>query len=160
MEFKNLWNAVFQTLKLAVMKKFKFTIRGNDYDVEIKKFEDGLAKLEVNGTAYNVELQEEELTSKTPVLVRSVIKRPANAHKIKKTNPGLFKVIAPLPGNILQVFVKEGDEVKKDEPLLMYEAMKMENKLLAEKDGIVKSIKVIVGDAVLQNDLLIELELS
>ena len=45
------------------MKKFKFTIQGNDYEVEIKKFEDGLAKLEVNGTAYNVELQEEERTS-------------------------------------------------------------------------------------------------
>ena len=95
MELKNLWNTVFQTLKLAVMKKFKFTIRGNDYEVEIKKFEDGLAKLEVNGTAYNVELQEEEHTSKTPVLVRSVIQRPENAHKIKKTKPGLFKVIAP-----------------------------------------------------------------
>jgi len=147
-------------VKNRVMKKFKFTIRGNDYEVEIKKFEDGLAKLEVNGTAYNVELQEEEQTSKTPVLVRSVIQRPENAHKIKKTNPGLFKVIAPLPGNILQVFVKEGDEVKKDDPLLLYEAMKMENKLLAEKDGIVKTIKVAAGDAVLQNDLLIELELS
>jgi biotin carboxyl carrier protein len=142
------------------MKKFKFTIRGNDYEVEIKKFEDGFAKLEVNGTAYNVELQEEETTSKTPVLVRPVIQKKKDAHKIKKTNPGIFKVIAPLPGNILQVFIKEGDEVKKGAPLLLYEAMKMENKLLSEKDGIVKAIKVATGDAVLQNDVLIELELN
>ena len=142
------------------MKKFKFTIRGNDYEVEIKKFEDGLAKLEVNGTSYNVELQEEERSTKTPVLVRPVVQKAVDAHKIKKTNPGLFKVIAPLPGNILQVYVKEGDEVKKEDPLLLYEAMKMENKLLAEKDGIVQSIKVAAGAAVLQNDVLIELELN
>ena len=142
------------------MKKFKFTIRGNDYEVEIKKFEDGLAKLEVNGTAYNVELQEEERSAKTPVLVRPVVQKQADAHKIKKTNPGLFKVIAPLPGNILQVYVKVGDKVEKEMPLLLYEAMKMENKLLAEKDGTIKSLKVNAGDAVLQNDLLIELELN
>ena len=142
------------------MKKFKFTIRGNDYEVEIKKFEDGLAKLEVNGTAYNVELQEEERSTKTPVLVRPVVQKQADAHKIKKTNPGLFKVIAPLPGNILQVYVKVGDKVEKETPLLLYEAMKMENKLLAEKDGTIKSLKVNAGDAVLQNDLLIELELN
>jgi len=142
------------------MKKFKFTIRGNDYEVEIKKFEDGLAKLEVNGTAYNVELQEEERSTKTPVLVRPVVQKQADAHKIKKTNPGLFKVIAPLPGNILQVYVKVGDKVEKEMPLLLYEAMKMENKLLAEKDGTIKSLKVNAGDAVLQNDLLIELELN
>jgi biotin carboxyl carrier protein len=42
----------------------------------------------------------------------------------------------------------------------MYEAMKMENKLLAEKGGIVKSIKVQAGDSVLQDDLLIELEVN
>lgn len=142
------------------MKKFKFTIRGNEYDVEIKKFEDGIAKLDVNGTTYNVELQKQEQTSKTPVLVRSQISRKKNEHKIKKTSSGFYKVSAPLPGNIMQIFVGLGDEVKKGTPLLMYEAMKMENKLLAEKDGIVKKIKVAAGDAVLQDDLLIELELN
>ena len=83
---------------------------------------------------------------------------PANAHEIKMTEGKIFKVNAPLPGNILQVFVKVGDEVKKDDPLVLYEAMKMENTLLSEKDGIVKSIKVNTGDAVLQEDLLLELE--
>lgn len=142
------------------MKKFKFTIRGNEYDIEIKKFEDGCAKLEVNGTTYNVELQKQESRSKTPVLVRSEVSRKKNEHQIKRTNSGLFKVTAPLPGQIVQVLVNTGDEVKKGTPLLMYEAMKMENKLLAEKDGIVKTIKVGTGDSVLQDDLLIELELS
>lgn len=142
------------------MKKFKFTIRGNEYDVEIKKFEEGMAKLDVNGTTYNVELQKQEQTSKTPVLVRSEVSKKKNEHKIKKSSSSLYKVSAPLPGNILQVFVNKGDEVTKGTPMLLYEAMKMENKLLAEKDGVVKTIKVAAGDSVLQNDLLIELELN
>jgi len=140
------------------MKKFKFTIRGNEYEVEVKKLEDGLAKIEVNGTSYEVELQEE--TSKTPILVRSHIPVSKDAHRIKKSQGGLFQVKAPLPGNIMEIHVKEGDEVKKEDKLLLYEAMKMENTILAEKEGRVKSIKIKPGDAVLQDDLLIELELE
>ncbi len=142
------------------MKKFKFTIRGNEYEVEVKKLEDGLAKIEVNGTSYEVELHKEEKTSKTPILVRSPVPTSKDAHRIKKTKGGLFQVKAPLPGNILEIHVKEGDEVKKEDKLLLYEAMKMENIVLAEKAGRVKSIKIKPGDAVLQDDVLIELELE
>lgn len=142
------------------MKKFKFTIRGNEYEVDMYTIEDNIIKLEVNGTRYKVELQKEEKSSKTPVLVRSPLKTSKDAHKIAKSSDETFKVKAPLPGNILQVFVKPGDEVKKDDKLLLYEAMKMENTLQAEKEGIVKSVKVNAGDAVLQDDVLIELELT
>lgn len=141
------------------MKRFKFTISGNDYDVEVKKFENGKARIEVNGTCYNVELHKQEQTSKTPILVRSKVKTPAGSHRIQKTESTGFKVLAPLPGNIIQIMVKVGDNVKKGEPMLVYEAMKMENKLLSEKDGIIKSVKVNVGDSVLQDELLIEMEI-
>ena len=141
------------------MKKFKFKIRGNNYEVEIKDFEDGIAKLEVNGTFYKVELEKDSTIQKTPVLRRPAVARPHDAHKIKKTEGKIFKVKAPLPGNILQVFVKQGDQIKKDDPLLIYEAMKMENKLLSEKEGVVVSVKVAPGDSVLQEDVVIELEM-
>ena len=142
------------------MKKFKFTIRGNEYEVEVKNLEDGLAKIDVNGTSYEVELQKEEKTSKTPILVRHPVPTSKDAHKIKKTKGGTLQVKAPLPGNILDIYIKEGDEVKKEDKLLLYEAMKMENTILADKVGRVKSIKVKQGDTVLQNDVLIELELE
>ncbi len=142
------------------MKRFKFTISGNNYEVEIKKFDNAKARIEVNGTCYNVELHKQEQTTKTPILVRSKVKTPKGSHVIQKSESGGYRVIAPLPGNILQVLVKEGDSVKKDDKLLIYEAMKMENKLLAEKDGVVKSIKVGPGDSVLQDDVLIELEIN
>jgi biotin carboxyl carrier protein len=142
------------------MYKFKFKIRGNKYDVDVKKMEGNIAKIEVNGSCYEVELQKEATASKTPILKRSSVKHPEGSDKIKRVAEGQFKVKAPLPGNILQIFAKEGDEVKKGDKLLQYEAMKMENDMLSEKDGIISKIKVAVGDSVLQDDELMILELK
>lgn len=140
------------------MKKFSFKINGNQYDTEIKTFEDNIAHIEVNGTTYEVEVDREVKKSKTPTLVRPEVTSSRQDSKIKKnisTSPSAIK--APLPGNIIQVFVAVGDEVKKSQKLLVYEAMKMENDLLATKDGVVKSLKVAVGDSVLEGDDLIEI---
>jgi biotin carboxyl carrier protein len=142
------------------MKKFKFKIRGNSYDVEIKEFEDNIAKLEVNGTLYEVEVEQKETAkSKTPKLVRSQVETKRSDSKIKKTvSSKAAQVKAPLPGNIFKILVKEGDEIKKGDNIMIMEAMKMENNVLAEKEGTVKSIKVNEGDSVLQNDILAEIE--
>ena len=140
------------------MKKFKFTISGNQYEVEMYSLEDGIAKLEVNGTRYKVELHKVAQASKTPVLARTPLTTPKDAHIIKKSAEGFVKIKAPLPGNILQVFIKPGDAVAKGDKLLVYEAMKMENTLLSEKAGTIKTVKVKAGDSVLQEDVLIEME--
>lgn len=141
------------------MKKFKFKINGNQYDVEINDFEGQNAKVLVNGTEYNVEVEAEVAKTKTPKLARKpVVKRPGEG-EIKKTDEGAgsFKIKAPLPGNIFKLKVNVGDSVKEGDCLLIMEAMKMENNVLAEKSGTVKAIKIKEGDAVLQDDVLIEL---
>jgi biotin carboxyl carrier protein len=136
------------------MKKFTFSIHGNEYEVEIKKVEGNTAKVEVNGTLYNVELQKEIVLSKTPQLMRS----PISTHKVlEKVESAMFKVFSPLPGTIVKILVNEGAEVNIGDILLIYEAMKMENKILAEKKGIVKNMCVKAGDSILQNDLLFEI---
>ncbi len=141
------------------MKSYKFTIRGHNYDVEIQDFEDNIANIEVNGTKYAVEVQHEVKRAKIPVFIRKDVPSPARREsKIKKDISSTVLVKSPLPGNIMQVFVKPGDEVKKGDKLLMYEAMKMENMILAEKDGIIVSVKVQPGDGVLQDDVLIEMK--
>ncbi|MBI9062454.1 MAG: biotin/lipoyl-binding protein [Marinilabiliaceae bacterium] len=140
------------------MKKFEFTISGNKYQVHIKDFEDNLAQIEVNGTQYEVEVHQEMKKAKTPRLVRKEIQRKPGEGFITKKSGGAATVKAPLPGNIFKILVKEGDTVAKGDTLLVMEAMKMENNVLAEKEGTVKSIKVAVGDAVLQNDVIIEME--
>ena len=138
------------------MKNFKFTIRGKKMEVEVTKVEDNIAFLEVNGTPYEVEIHKEIKTTKTPTIVRKDLPKPAQEASAG-SNENLLQIKSPLPGNIISISVKEGDTVKKGDTLLLMEAMKMENKVLCEKDGVVKNIKVAVGQAVLQNDVLMEI---
>ena len=65
---------------------------------------------------------------------------------------------APMPGLILEINVEVGQEVKENDPLLILEAMKMENSFLSPRDGIIKSIAVEKGNAVDKGQLLIEFE--
>ena len=116
------------------MRNFKFNIRGNDYEVDILKLEGNLAEIEVNGTMYHVEIERRKTESKTPILVRSAVPNNIAASEAKMSageKAVLSKIIAPLPGNIMQILVKPGDKVKRGDKLLIYEAMKMENNLLA-----------------------------
>lgn len=141
------------------MKKFQFKIRGNNYDVEIKNVENSIAEIEVNGTSYHVEIeQEQRKRSKTPTIVRKQQAPKRTESKIKKQMSGGEQIKAPLPGTILKITTKEGDSVKKGDNVLIMEAMKMENNIMATRDGVVKSIKVTEGESVLQDDVLVEIE--
>lgn len=138
------------------MKKFNFKIRGNNYEVEIGEIQKNIINMEVNGSEYKVEIEQELKESKTPVLKRSTI----NTHKVAQKGADsvtTFTVMSPLPGNIMQVFVQNGAEVKVGDKLLLYEAMKMENTITAEKDGKIHNLKVQAGDTVLQDVVLMEI---
>lgn len=143
------------------MKKFKFTINGNIYDTEILNIEDNIAEIEVNGTLYKVEVDKTIKTTKTPKLVRpaavpSTDSHPSVAKTSSPTAPkGAGIIKSPLPGVILEIFVREGDEVKMGQRLLMLEAMKMENNIEADKAGKVVSILKHKGDSVMEGDVLI-----
>lgn len=64
------------------------------------------------------------------------------------------KVIAPFPGKVLEIAVKEGQTIKVDDTVLILEAMKMENEIYSDYDGEIEEIKVKVGDSVAANDVL------
>ncbi|MCD6542927.1 MAG: biotin/lipoyl-binding protein, partial [Flavobacteriaceae bacterium] len=70
----------------------------------------------------------------------------------------LNDIKAPMPGIIIGIEIKKGDQIKEGDTLLILEAMKMENAILCPKDSTVKSILVKTGDTVEKNKLLIELE--
>ncbi|MBN1387514.1 MAG: biotin/lipoyl-binding protein [Bacteroidales bacterium] len=138
------------------MRNYKFTISGNTYEVEIIEIEGDIAKLEVNGTPYLVEIHQEIKSVKTPTLVRPVLREPQKSIDKKIGGPKL-EIKAPLPGIIMQVMVRPGDKVTKGQTLMVMEAMKMENEIKAENDGEVISVKVIQGQSVLQDEVLIEM---
>lgn len=143
------------------MKKFKFTINGNQYETEVLSIEDNIAEIEVNGTLYKVEVDKSMKTTKTPKLVRQVAVPSTDSHpSVAKTSSpagpkGAGSIKSPLPGVILEVFVKEGDVVKMGQKLLMLEAMKMENNIEADKAGKVVQILKGKGDSVMEGDVLI-----
>ncbi len=139
------------------MKKFKFTINGNDYTVDVHGIEENLARLEVNGTPYNVELHRTLKASKTPTIVRPAIKQEARPVIERKEGGSSHSILAPLPGSITRLAVTKGDIVNKGQLLLIMEAMKMENQVLADRAGVVENIKVQAGDVVLQGDIIMEI---
>lgn len=143
------------------MKKFKFTINGNVYEVDIKNVDDNIAELEVNGTPYTVEVDKAIQSTKTPKLVRPASIPSTDSHpSVAKTSSpaapkGSGHVKSPLPGVILELHVKVGDTVKAGQRLLILEAMKMENSIDSDKDGVVTAINVHKGDAVMEGDPLL-----
>ncbi len=144
------------------MKKYKFTIRGNNYDVEILNIEDDTAEVEVNGSTYLVEIHKTKKESKTPRLVRPKVEPSSSADKARTSKPvgkgGAGAIKAPLPGTILEIKVNAGDDIKVGDTLLIMEAMKMENNIKSDKAGKIKSVKVNTGDSVMEGDVLVEIE--
>lgn len=115
----------------------------------------------VNGTPYNVTV--EEGTSTATVPAAAPVQAPApQAAPAPKAAPapagaGSVKVDAPMPGNILDIKVSNGAAVKAGQVLCVLEAMKMENDIVAPQDGTVASINVNKGDSVEAGQTIITL---
>jgi biotin carboxyl carrier protein len=149
------------------MKKFSFTINGDDFAVRVKKVEGDTAELEVNGTPYTVKMHQEIKTTKTPVvLVRKEVQTKQGDERAKENltpvseskRPSAKAIKSPLPGNILKVNVAVGDTFKEGDVLMVMESMKMENNILAERNGKILKVCAPAGKAVLQDEVLFEIE--
>ncbi len=106
-------------------------------------------KVNVNGTSYEIEI---ELMSETEVAAAPA---PAKAAAPAPSATGEGEAVnAPMPGTILDVKVNVGDSVKKGQVLMILEAMKMENEIMAGVDGVITSIGVTKGATVQTGDAL------
>jgi biotin carboxyl carrier protein len=146
------------------MKEYKYKINGNLYNVVIGDIEDNIAHVEVNGTHYTVEMEKKPKAAPAPKPVARPVAKPAAAPAPAASAPaskpaaGKSGVKSPLPGVILDIKVKEGDEVKKGQTVIILEAMKMENSINADKDGKVTAINVSKGESVLEGTDLVIIE--
>lgn len=102
----------------------------------------------VNGNVYDVTVEENDGDNVTaPVAPKAVPKKAAAPKKVSGAQ-GSVKINAPMPGKILAVKANQGQAVKKGEVVLLLEAMKMENEVVAPQDGTIASINVGTGDMV------------
>ena len=101
--------------------------------------------INVNGTKYEVEVEE--------IDANAVAKKTSEPVKAASAGAGT-EVRSPMPGNILQVNVNPGDTVKEGQQLMILEAMKMENEILAPCAGRITSIGVAKGSSVESGALL------
>lgn len=102
----------------------------------------------VNGNVYDVTVEEGAAGAATSAPKAAAPKAAAPKVAPKAAGQGSVKVNSPMPGKILSVKTSVGQAVKKGEVLMILEAMKMENEVVAPEDGTVASIDVAAGDSV------------
>lgn len=138
------------------MRNYELKLNGKEFSVHLCNLSSEEAILEINGKEYNV-----EIASVSEIIPEGVLPdispRPVAAPKVvsKKAVAGDGSVLAPIPGSIMEVYVKVGDKVKAGQPLFKMEAMKMENEINARIDGTIASVAISAGDTVNQGDELI-----
>ncbi|WP_048148455.1 acetyl-CoA carboxylase biotin carboxyl carrier protein subunit [Palaeococcus ferrophilus] len=147
--------------------KVKVIVDGVEYEVEIEELGGGRFKVSFEGESYEVKAKDLGIPVALPAQPASVptptpAPAPVPAAPIETPKPaapaaGGNAVTAPMPGKILRILVKEGEEVKTGQGLLVLEAMKMENEIPSPMDGVVKAIHVREGETVDTGQLLIEL---
>lgn len=137
------------------MKKFKISVNGNWYEIEIKDLDESPISVLVDGELYEVELAEIPDTQ----AVETGREEPGvfvsePAAEVSRPMAAAGEVIAPMPGKILAVNVEVGDRVQYQDVLCTLEAMKMENEIMAPAAGLIKEVKASKGQDVLYGDVL------
>jgi len=135
------------TIKISD-KKYHVLHNNKSYQSEISKsnFNSKSYEVKVNNNNYNVNIYND-----LDVLIKNM------GFSLSSTKHVDF-IMAPMPGLILEINAKVGQKVNEDDPLLILEAMKMENIISSPRQGIIKSFHVKKGDAVEKGVLLIEFE--
>lgn len=143
------------------MKNFKFKIDNRSYAVDIVNVNEKTATVNVNGVIYEVEVDKKLKTAKpiTPRkdFVPSTDITPSTAKADALVN-GKTIVRAPLPGKIVEVMVKVGDKVSIGQTIICIEAMKMENNIRIDREGVVVAVNVEANVAVKDGEILLEIE--
>lgn len=130
-----------------MLRKFKIAIDGQEYLVEMEEI--GGAPAAPTPVATTPPAAPVEPTTAPPVADAPA--QPATS----AVAAGADALTAPMPGTILRILVNVGDAVKQNQPVMILEAMKMENEIVAAADGVVSGIHVAQGDMVNPGEALI-----
>lgn len=153
------------------MKKFKFSIDNNPFEVAVTELENGQIDVEVNGSNYIVTIDREGTKAANAPAKAAPVAAPKAA--APKAAPAAAPVAAPaastgaaktvksaLPGSVTKLVMEVGQAVKKGDTVMMIEAMKMENEIKAECDGTIAKFYVAPGQSVMADDKLFDIATS
>jgi biotin carboxyl carrier protein len=139
------------------MKTYKLIINGERYEARVVEYTTSHAKLNINGQEYLVQIEDDHSTD-VPKLGDREKSVPLAPNFSSGFDPGSGEVHAPLPGVIVSIPVKEGDLVKKGQPIAIIEAMKMESEIASPVDAKIGKILVKERSLVQEGDILMTLE--
>lgn len=128
-----------------MLRKFKISIDGKEYLVEME---------EIGGTP----VPTAPVAQEAPVALQASKPTPEPVATPQPTAPvaaGSDAMTAPMPGTILRILVNPGESVTENQPLMILEAMKMENEVVANRSGVISAIHVTQGQMVNPGDALV-----
>lgn len=143
------------------MRKFIITVNGKSYEVEVEELTAQTGGASVQAVPVTPAAPAPQPAPQPAAQAAATPKQETAAEQKPSAQPipsGAELVKAPMPGTILDVKVNVGDEVKRGQVLLILEAMKMENEIMAPRDGKVVSIQVSKGASVNVDDVLVALQ--
>lgn len=146
-ESKPLINSEEQDIDFVEQEDFNYVFdwKGKRFQCELVSRDQNKAVVKVNGVEYRYSLES----------IFSYIRRGMINNPDKQLNEN--NILAPMPGKIVELFLSEGDLVNEGEPVLSLEAMKMQNEILANCNGVIRKIRVQTGQSVMKDELLVEI---
>lgn len=160
-----------QNRKIAIdsFSKNEIVVDGISKSFDILKIDDTHFHLVVDNKSYNLEILKNNDRKSTAVYKINDVEMQVHVKDALETllesmgmsvNSGskVSELKAPMPGLVLRILAEAGQEVKKDDPLLVLEAMKMENLIKSPTDGIIDSILVGAGDKVDKNQVMLKFQ--
>lgn len=121
------------------MSKYRITLNGEVYEMEVELIEEGSAPIKT-----------EAMPAVRDTVPPAAQKAPAQADNTSADGA----VVSPMPGTVVQLMAAHGDKVSKGQPILVLEAMKMENEITAAKDGVLSELRVAEGQTVAGGEIL------
>ncbi len=144
---------------VEVLKNGDIKVDGDHFSTRISQSIQNTYKVQVDDHSFTVEVKGNDILVDGEDASLSV--KPYIPHSVKgskELQESKKRIIAPIPGKIIQILVKEGEKVSKNHELLILEAMKMRNRIFSPIDGKVSKIYVKKEDNVSQDQLLIEIK--
>ena len=156
-----------KTFEFRTPLEKKIRYQGKKVDIRLREDPDGFSYIVWKNKKYMLDIIEKNQNRYT-VMINGVwhsftVETPISLKRRKFLEQhgdasSSVSIEAPMPGKIIDIMVEEGSEVKEGEPILILEAMKMQNEISSHMSGIVKSVAVKKNDSVMKDDILIDIQ--